>query len=85
MAKVREMESGAGDKVLVEYDPVDEKAVDEAEREFNLSMFGVATPLPGTRSSKLAFANRGDGNQSMIRRFDRTATDTVIMKPIAGG
>ena len=85
MAKLREMQADKGDALLKEYDLANLAETAEARRLFNLSVFGSATPDQAARPRKLAFANYGSGRQQLIKQFDETAPDIVIMPMVVGG
>jgi hypothetical protein len=82
MAKIREMTSKDGDKVLMDYDA---SSIAQAEALFNERVFGSPTLPEEPRARMLAFVNRGNGDQTPIKRFDPEAEDIVLMPPIVGG
>ena len=75
MAKLRLMKQGHGDICLAEWSETDTTSIDIARQEF------LANYLPG----RLAFRVDGPGDQTLLREFDATAREILLVPAIRGG
>lgn len=77
MAKLRLLKSGHGDLCLAEWDP---GALDSPETEVARRAF-AENFTPG----RMAFRLDGPGRSQLIREFDRTAPEIILVPAIQGG
>jgi hypothetical protein len=75
MQKLRLLKTGHGDLCLAEWDRLRPETIAEAKKAFAENL------LPG----RLAFRLDGPGQSSVIREFDATAPEIILVPAIQGG